>query len=107
MTTKFAACMTHLTKESEDKKEDTGRKYLQAAKHMGIGALGFGAGSAVGHGVGRLLERADSAPPVPGARIARWVGPAAGTGAGLAYSLWRTHENEKIRDALKDTNSGS
>lgn len=102
---KFDRCFEHLAKLAEE--EDSGRKYLTALKHVGTGALGLGLGTAVGKGAGHLLGKLDKAGPVPGARIAKWVGPAAGAGMGLAYSLWKQKEHEEIRRALKNSDNSS
>jgi hypothetical protein len=104
MSTKFSYCMQHLTKEAE---EGSGKNYLNALKHVGVGLLGLGAGTAVGKGAGHLLGKLDRTSPVPGARVAKWLGPAAGAGLGLSYSLWKQREKEEIDRALKHQHSSS
>jgi hypothetical protein len=100
---KFASCLDCLSKTAED----SGKRYLQALKHVGVGALGFGLGTAAGKGTGLLLGKLDRGGVVPGANVARWVGPAAGAGLGLAYSLWKQKEKEEIQRALQGNNSSS
>lgn len=103
--TVFNSCLGHLSKLAEEQGDD-GRKYLQALKHLGAGVVGYGVGTAAGRGVGHLLSKADAGGLVPGARAARVVGPLAGAGLGVAYSLWKAHENEAIQRALQNP-SGS
>jgi hypothetical protein len=96
----YTSCLDCLTKMAE---EDMGKRRLRALKHVGAGVLGLGLGTAAGKGVGYLLGSLDKAGPVPGARLARWIGPLAGAGTGLAYSLWKQQEQEEIDRALKGT----
>lgn len=101
---KFGHCFDHLIKEAE---EDSGKKYLNVLKHVGSGMLGFGLGTAAGKGAGHLLGKLDRSGPVPGGNIVRYVGPAAGAGLGLAYSLWKQKEQEEINRALQGSNNSA
>ena len=87
-----------LLKEAD---EDGRRRALRALKPVGMGALGLGTGLAVGHGLGRVLEKVDPQGPVPGARVAKYLAPAVGTALGVAHSVWRDREQKAIRDALE------
>jgi hypothetical protein len=104
--TVFDRCLSHLSKHAEEQEGD-GRRYLNALKHVGAGVLGYGAGTAAGKGLGLLAGKVDRGGLVPGAGIARTVAPLAGAGLGVAYSLWKAHENEAIQRALKGSPSSA
>ena len=72
---------------------------LHAAKVIGAGALGLGAGMAVGRGGYELLRKAtgDRMPPTAWHALA----PAIGGAAGLAYSAFKEHELQELRRALE------
>jgi hypothetical protein len=78
--------------------KDTRReKALRAAKVIGLGTLGMGAGTLAGYGAGKLLEKAVGPGNIaPGAL--RIAGPVLGGGLGLAQALWMARAQKEIAD---------
>lgn len=79
-------------------------KAKEVLRHFGAGLLGFGAGTAAGAGAAELAARAykgrtGSAPP---RELLLAAMPLLGTGAGVAYSMYKSRESEAIRRALED-----
>src|SRR5262245_48081446 len=81
-------------------KLSTGSPFLEAVKHIGAGALGFGAGTAAGLGLAELASRTYGG-PVP-RRLLLTAAPVLATGAGIAYSLHKSREAEALRRVVEN-----
>jgi hypothetical protein len=87
---------------------DTGDNELPKSPILhGLGTLvlptlGFGAGMAAGHGVGKLVRHVtgDKVSP-PWVRAATLAAPLVGSGAGLAYGIQKEKELEELRRAVQ------
>lgn len=76
---------------------------LEAVKAVGVPTLGFAGGAAIGFGVGQLADTLYSKAvghPMPEAYL-RYALPVLSGGLGLAYGLYRAHQQEDLRRALQ------
>ncbi len=73
--------------------------FVEALKHVGVGALGFGAGTAAGFGLAELASRAHGG-PVP-RQLLLTAAPVLATVGGVAYSVHKSRESEAVRRALE------
>lgn len=94
----FAADLApSLFKTAEEKKPS---KAGRIAKTVGSGLAGMGLGYLSGAGATHLADKAFG--PIPSSALMGAV-PVLGAGAGLAYSLYKAHEQEEMRRALEGT----
>lgn len=93
----YPAFAEELLKIAEDRKNSRG---LELAKILGTGALGFGAGTAAGLGIGHLVNKAYKG-GIPRNTLLL-AAPVLGAGAGIAYAMQKKKEQEAIRRVLED-----
>lgn len=80
------------------------RKGLELAKLLGGSAISYGLGTAAGMGLGHLGAKAYKSltgNPVPKNTLLL-AAPVLGAGAGIAYAIHKTKEQEALRRVLED-----
>lgn len=91
-----------LCKVAEEIEPSTGQKIRGAAKTIGTGLLGFGAGSLAGAGGAYLLDKwheSATGQKIPISAI-HTAAPVIGGAMGLAYNIYKAKELEELRRAL-------
>jgi hypothetical protein len=87
---------------AEELEPTTGQKAQSAAKIIGTGLLGFGAGSLAGVGSAMLADKwheAATGQKIPTSTLYK-VAPLVGGAMGLAYNVYKAKELEELRRAL-------
>lgn len=102
----FHSFACELVKIAEDKEKN---RAVELAKILGVGALGFGAGTAVGMGTGYAADAISkklTGKAIPKGPIMHLT-PLLGAGAGIAYSVYKAREQEALQNALKGSAASS
>ena len=106
MTTKFDRCLFHLKVAAENPDQKKGTfPYKQVGKIVGSGLLGLGTGYAAGHLTGRALGKITG--KANSGAVARKIAPVAGTILGVAYPMWKSHEQEELRNAVESARNST
>jgi hypothetical protein len=106
VTTKFDYCLVELSKiAAEQPAEKKKNPHLEAAKVIGGGILGFGAGQLAGVGIGKGLEYLTKRKGGNPADMARKVAPIAGAAAGILYPLWQSNQRKAADDAFESADN--
>lgn len=92
----------HQKEENEEEEEvPKVRDWGRIARIAGVSALGMAAGTAGGFGIGALADHLHGG-RIPSATLQRMLpGAILGTGAALAYSLWKDREAQEMQNAVK------
>mgnify|MGYP001201137549 CR=1 FL=1 len=94
-----AAQACRLVRQDNEKTAGAGK----ALKVVGKGVLGFGVGTAAGYGLAELgnkVFQASTGKSLPSNLLVPAAG-LVGAGLGLAYSMYKSKEQEELHDALK------
>ena len=107
MTTKFDYCLVELSKIAAEQKSEEKKKnpHLEAAKVIGSGILGFGAGQLAGVGIGKGLEYITGKRGGNAADLARKIAPLAGAASGIIYPIWQGHQRKAADDAFESADN--
>ena len=96
-------CPEVLEKVAAEPERPKGR-IAPAAKVIGVGALGFGAGTLLGAGAAALANKAHEkmyGAPIPTNTFYR-VAPVLGGAMGISYALFKAREQEELRRVYQD-----
>lgn len=106
MKTVFDHCLEELTKiaEEEPKKKNP---HIAAAKVIGSGLLGFGAGQIAGVGLGKGLEYLTGRQGGNPADMARKIAPIVGGVSGIIYPIWQNHQRKAADHAFESAQQQS
>jgi hypothetical protein len=100
MTPSFSSFADELMKIAEEKHAP----WKDILKTLGSGLGVFGLGTAVGYGgmhLANLAYKGQTGHEIPRSAM-HAVAPILGAASGIAYSIYKARELEKIRDALKN-----
>lgn len=100
MPTDFKSFAVEFLKIAEEAPKN---RAVEMAKILGVGALGFGAGTAAGMGAGYAADtiaKRLAGKPIPRGPVMK-LAPFLGAGAGIAYSIYKAREQEALQHALK------
>lgn len=102
MRTVFDRCLEELSKVAEQQPEKKKQNpHIAAAKVIGGGLLGFGAGQLAGVGVGKGIEYLTKRQGGNPADVARKLAPIIGTAGGIIYPIWQSHQRKAADDAFE------
>jgi hypothetical protein len=97
---KFLYCLEKLAEDGKGPGFFKGYA-LPAAKVIGSGLAGLGAGYAVGAGLGKGIEHVVGRVGGNPADAARKIAPVAGTALGVLYPMWKAREQQEILNAIQ------
>lgn len=101
MRTPFDYCLEELVKVAAQEPEKKKNPHIEAAKVVGSGILGFGAGQLAGVGIAKGLEYFTKKRGGNPADLARKIAPIAGAAGGIIYPIWQGHQRRAADNAFE------